>query len=119
LAVVMTNTTLGLRRRADGAYDAHGERSNGALGAEIGPYPGRSSEQPDGSWTLAVDPALWPVRENDVIVESVSGTRLWVVKSAKLLRNNLDPVVDYIRVEAAQQVAAGTEPGGTQFAGRD
>jgi hypothetical protein len=119
VAVLLTNTTLGLRRRADGPYDAHGERQNGALGATLGPWPGRTQEQGDGTWSLALDPAAWPVRENDLVVESAPGSRVWVVQSAQLLRNNADPVVDYIRVTGAQQTVAGTEPGGVEFVGRE
>jgi hypothetical protein len=114
MGVLMASTSLGVRRRAPEGYDAHGERTMGALGSLVGPWPGRARRQQDGSWHLAVDDAAWPLQERDVVVEVVAtGTgREWLVTAADVLRNTVDSTVDYVRVEAQERRPSGTEPGG-------
>lgn len=117
MSVLLPNAQLGVRRRAADAVDALGDEIPGTPGPLEGPWPGRAAETADGRWTLAVDPAAWPVREHDLVTEP--GGRTWAVDTAQLIRNNYDPSVDWIRVAARQVVAGGTEPGGAEFTGRD
>lgn len=117
MAVLMANTQLGLRRRvAGGTKNAHGER----VGDEWEPvgafYPARTKERADGGWALGVDPALWPVRKDDLLVDPDGGE--WLVRTSDLIRNNVDSRVDWIRVDANQRAGAHTEPGGPEFVGR-
>jgi len=108
MAVLMPNTRLGIRTRTGGVEDRHGDTVPGAPAALLGPWPGRTKEADDGTWTLAVDTAAWPISERDII-EDTAGTQ-WVVRSANLLRNNLDPSVDYVRVQAYLRAAGDTKP---------
>lgn len=62
-----------------------------------GPTPGAAREQPDGSWTLRVDPGAWPVNQGDRISD---GTRVWVVTLARLNSVPGHPDVDFIAVTA-------------------
>jgi hypothetical protein len=102
MAVLLPDTNLGIRRRNDGEADAHGDVLPAAPSPTEGPWPGRASEAANGSWTLAVDPEAWPVRERDLIVEDVRGNadREWVVVTADLLSHQVDPSVNYVRIEA-------------------
>jgi hypothetical protein len=118
VSVLMPNAMLAVRRRDPETVDAHGYVSGGTYGPVAGPWPGRIRERGgDGGWTLAVDPNAWPVRRNDLIVEPASG-REWLVRSADMAVNNIDPRVDSIRVEALQRRDGATEPGGPEFAAR-
>ena len=61
-----------------------------------GPYPGAAEEQPDGSWTLRVDPRCWPMRPGDQITD---GTLTWYASTQPQLRGVPGvPDVDFIRV---------------------
>jgi hypothetical protein len=113
----MPNTQLGIARRADPTYDAHGSPVPGGYGATEGPWPGLGRERGDGGWALNLDPAAWPVREHDLIVEPSTG-RAFLVLTADLLQNTYDPIVDHVRVEARQRVGTSTEPGGPEFSAR-
>lgn len=117
MAVLMTNASLGVRRRQDGGRDAHGARLPADWDA-VGPLlPGRVREAADGSWSLGVDPSLWPVRQGDLIRDDAGNE--WLVDAANVIRNNVDPSVDWVRVAAHQRTATGaTEPGGPEYVGR-
>jgi hypothetical protein len=116
VAVLMTNASLGVRRRQDAARDAHGERLPAPWGPVNGPHPGRTNETADATWNLGLDPVLWPVRQGDLVIDAAGGS--WLVDTADLIRNNLDPSVDWIRVTGRHRTAAGTEPGGAWFVAR-
>lgn len=63
-----------------------------------GPTPGAAREQPDGSWTLRVDPAAWPVNQGDRITD---GTRVWVVTLARTHNVPGHPDADFVSVTAS------------------
>jgi hypothetical protein len=115
VSVLVTDRLIGLRRRAE-VYDAHGFPIPGAEAAATPLYPGLARERGDGGWTLSVDEALWPIRENDVLFDD-RGTQ-WLAGVAEHLRNEIDPLVNYVRVDAHQRQTGGTEPGGPEFVGR-
>jgi hypothetical protein len=83
----------------------------------VGPWPGRAEERGDvaigqvggRTWVLAVDPAAWPLYQQDMVVDADSHEE-WLITDADLATNNADPVVDYIRVEAHLRATGGTRP---------
>jgi hypothetical protein len=116
MAVLITNATVGIRRR-EFTYDAHGTRVPGALGPVETPMPALVRERGDGGWTLSVDEALWPVREYDVLADADTGQE-WLALVIDHLRNEVDDLVNYVRIDARERVAGATEPGGPEFVGR-
>lgn len=110
MAVLLTNTQLGVRRQAVAGVDEHGAPLPAAWGLAEGPWPGRTEERADGSWRLGVDPAGWPLAERDLVVEPATG-REWLVVSADLRTNNADPAVDWVAVSAYERTAGATEAG--------
>ncbi|MFI8265273.1 hypothetical protein [Streptomyces sp. NPDC085665] len=63
-----------------------------------GTWLGAAAEQSDGSWTLRVDPAAWPLKPGDVVSDS---TRTWTVSTALLKRVPGHGAADYIAVAAS------------------
>jgi hypothetical protein len=62
---------------------------------------GAAGQQPDGSWSLRLDPSVWPVHAGDT-VEREDGSR-WVVYGEPRLSAVPDhPDVDHVRVTARQ-----------------
>jgi hypothetical protein len=61
------------------------------------PRPGAATEQVDGSWTLRVDPADWPLKAGDVLSD---GTLTWTVVTALLKSVPGHSAADYIAVVA-------------------
>lgn len=81
--------------------DAHGvpvAPPPSARPAARGTWPGAAAEQADGSWTLRVDPAAWPLKPGDVLGD---GTRTWTVSTALLKKVPRHSDADYIAVAAA------------------
>lgn len=116
MAVLIADRMIGLRRRGQ-TFDAHGFPVPGAVEQETPLYPGLARERGgDGGWTLSVDEALWPIREDDVLFDD-RGTE-WLAITSDHLRNEIDPLVNYVRVDARQRQPGGTEPGGPEFVGR-
>lgn len=111
MAVLLPDCRLGVRRRSVASSDAHGEPVIGPPEPVLGPWPGRKREQPDGTWLLSVDVAAWPLRDGDLVVDPDADVA-WLVSAATVLRNRVDPIVDYIRVEAQERRAGHTEPVG-------
>lgn len=97
MSVQLTNGTFSVRRRAEPSLDAYASPVPGVLGLLDGPWPGASFEQASGPWRLRLDPAAWPLREDD---EIVGGGRVWLVRWAELRKHALDPVVDFVACEA-------------------
>lgn len=116
MTVLISNATLGVRRRTDTTLDAHGFDIPTTWASVQGPLPGLANEGPDGSWILGLDPTLWPVRQADLVIGSDG--RGWLVQTADLLQNALDPTVDWVRCTALQRSPGGTEPGGSWFVAR-
>ncbi|MFI5859372.1 hypothetical protein [Streptomyces parvulus] len=69
----------------------------GALPEPGEPRPGAANEQADGSWTLRVDPAEWPLEPGDVLGD---GTLTWTVVTALLKSVPGHGAADYIAVVA-------------------
>lgn len=115
MAVLMAEPglLLGVQAR-EVADDAHGYATPVDAGPLRGPWPGRTRRRADGTWSLALDPAAWPVAAKDLVVEVVGGepARRWVVDGAELRVNNEAPDVDYVAVEALIQ-GTGTGAGST------
>jgi hypothetical protein len=114
VAVLMPNVSLALRRRRVGAFDPHGEPVPAGYEVPSQALPGMVREEADGSWLLLLDPALWPVRLNDLVV---GGGAQWLVTGSHMASNSMDPEADYVRCTGAQQTI-GTEPPGREFVGR-
>lgn len=117
MTVLLADRWLGVRRRATGPLDPHGDAYRGGWGSLQGPHPGRAAEGPDvpegqpqgRTWRIALDPRLWPVAQGDLVADPGSGEQ-WLVTSADLLTNNAAPDVDYIAVEAHLRTPTGTRP---------
>ncbi|WP_435059862.1 hypothetical protein [Streptomyces sp. bgisy060] len=60
--------------------------------------PGATSEQPDGTWSLRLDPATWPVAPGDVVHDENSDT--WTVTTARLHAVPGCPAADYVQATA-------------------
>lgn len=122
MTVLLSNCSLGLRRREDAeTRNEHGERVQTDWGDPVSVdgetmLDGRRNEQTDGTWSLAVDPGLWPVRQGDAVVSSDG--MVWVVTTSDLIQNAYDSIVDWVRVTAQQVSDGGTEPADAWFVGR-
>lgn len=118
MSVLLSNATLGLRRRVDGGRDAHGSPVPTGWGAVVGlDQPGYVKEQPDAMWVLGLDPSLWPVRQADMVIDNANG-RSWLIDTAALIEHPVDSTVNWIRITARQRGNGGTEPGGPWFVSR-
>ncbi|KIF04147.1 hypothetical protein PL81_20245 [Streptomyces sp. RSD-27] len=63
-----------------------------------GTWPGAATEQADGSWTLRVSPAAWPLKPGDLLGD---GTRTWTIVSALLKKVPGYGAADYVAVVAS------------------
>lgn len=108
MSVLLPDAMLGVRRRAPAVADAHGWQVAGAIGALEGPWPGGASQDADGAWRLALDPAAWPLAPGDVVEDD--GGRQWTVLGAELLALPAEPAVDWVRVTARAHPPQGTQP---------
>ncbi|MER5482648.1 hypothetical protein ABT024_05440 [Streptomyces sp. NPDC002812] len=80
--------------------DAHGvpvPPPPDARPAPRGTWPGAAAEQPDGTWTLRVDTAAWPLKAGDVLGD---GSRMWTVVTALAKRVPGHGAADYVAVTA-------------------
>lgn len=117
MSVLLSNASLGLRRRVEGARDSHGSPLPTGWGSVQGPAAGFLNEQPDATWIVGLDPTLWPVRQNDMVIDGTTGGA-WLVDTAKLVAHPVDDTVNWIRCTARQRGNGGTEPGGSWFVNR-
>lgn len=126
MTVQLPNTSIGLRRVESTGVDAHGSPLPATPGTVSALLPGKATEQPDGTWQLALDPLLWPARVGDVAVDA--GGMEWLLTSCKLIGTpaltpeeaglGLDLDVAFIRAAGNQVTAAGTEPADPTLVGR-
>lgn len=117
VSVLLPNTNLTVRRRVnETTRNEHGEDVLDGWTAPGPFFPGRTKENDDGRWSLAVDPALWPVRTGDLIVDQAGSA--WSVQFVHNIKNNYDDYVNYVQINAVRRVAQGTEPGGAWFVAR-
>lgn len=117
MAVLIPNAKVGIRRRIEGALNAHGERT--AAGHEAAPsalLPAQVEQRADGGWSISLDPELWPVRQGDLLTGDDGAT--YSVLSADFLTNALEPLVNHVLCEALRVGAEGTEPADPWFPGR-
>jgi hypothetical protein len=106
MPVVITNCVLAVRHRVTAA-DGHGDRVAAGFGPAGFAYPANATENADvplgtpggRTWTIALDPALWPVAQQDMIVNPDTG-QLWQVTSAQLMDHPIFPQVSYVQVQA-------------------
>lgn len=116
MTVLLADRRLSVRRQLFAESDGHGGPVPDGWGSASPSRPGRAIEGPDvafgesggRTWTIAVDPANWPVYQGDLVVDADSGEE-WLVTSADLMTNTIDPYVNYIRIEA-HAYTAGTKP---------
>ncbi|MFJ5121963.1 hypothetical protein [Kitasatospora sp. NPDC088548] len=82
--------------------DAHGTPIAPAPGSvpagNSRPLPGSAIKQQDGTWSLRVDPTLWPLRVGDRIVATTNES--WTVDTARLCAVAGHTAADYIAVTA-------------------
>lgn len=103
MAVVLADGNYQVRKRAhEYTRDAHGTPVPPVPGSSSSLLPGAATEQPDGSWTLRLDPALWPVYPDD-LVDRPADSRSWLVETAVYRFNTADPAVDYVACTASLQ----------------
>lgn len=109
MAVLLADRWLHVHRADRAATDGHGYT---VLAPTADPAsesaPGRASQAADLTWTLGVDPNLWPIEAGDTVGDDAG--QEWIVVTADLIVNNADPTVDYIRVVAHDRYAGGTRP---------
>lgn len=117
MSVLLVNASLGVRRRFDAERDAHGSPLPTGWGAVSGPEPGYLDEQSDGTWVVGLDPVLWPVRQNDMVIDGGTGAA-WLLLTVDLIEHPVDDTVNWIRCTANQRGNGGTEPGGSWFVNR-
>ncbi|HEY1668521.1 MAG TPA: hypothetical protein VGG54_22750 [Trebonia sp.] len=106
MVVIMANRQLAVRARIV-RNDSHGDRVAAGFGDPGQAYPGLAQEQGDTplgtpgdrTWVLDLDPAVWPVAQQDMVVDTVSGQQ-WNVTSAQLMTNVLMPFINHVRCEA-------------------
>ncbi|TMR97311.1 hypothetical protein [Nonomuraea basaltis] len=109
---VMLATMRFAVQRAIVTVDAHGTRSASNWTPAGMARPGRIVEEPvedgerdgPGMWVLGVDPADWPLRARDLVVEPSTG-REWVVITVKRRAHAVEASVDWLRVEATLRQA--------------
>ncbi|TXS56546.1 hypothetical protein [Streptomyces sp. t39] len=66
--------------------------------APRGTWPGSVLEQPDGTWTVRLDPRAWPVKDGDTISDTAG--RTWTLTSTRQHAVPGCPDVDYIQAAA-------------------
>jgi hypothetical protein len=101
VAVILSDGEYTVRHRTHPApRDADGTPVLSAPGAPQGPWPGAAREVTADSWSLRLDPRMWPLREGDLVI-GVKGT--FVVQGRpNLFVNNAAADVDYIAATATR-----------------
>lgn len=121
MAVLLPNTWLAVRRQGELVEDSHGDRVPADWQEPTPHYPGRAPAA-DGAniqggtdvRNIALDPAVWPVKPRDIIVETTEdGTptgREWTVRTTNLLKHSVDSTVDYVRCQGQLRQGTSTLP---------
>ncbi|MGX1907617.1 hypothetical protein ACWIID_01945 [Streptomyces phaeochromogenes] len=63
--------------------------------APHGTWPGSVLKQSDGSWTVRLDPRIWPIEPGDTITDETG--RSWTLVEARLHAVPGCPDVDYVQ----------------------
>jgi hypothetical protein len=126
MSVQLPNGLLGVRRADPAAVDAHGAPLPAVPGPVSALLPGKITESETGSWQLALDDDLWPVRTGDRIVDEQG--REWVATTVRLIQTpplteeeaalGLDLDLAFVRVTGQQVTPVGTEPADGTLVGR-
>ncbi|GHH22010.1 hypothetical protein [Streptomyces lanatus] len=102
MAVVLPNAMLTVYALAHPwARDANGvpvPPNPNQKPAPRGTWPGSVLEQPDGSWSVRLDPQAWPVKEGDTISDETG--RSWTLSSTREHAVPGVPDVDYVQATA-------------------
>jgi hypothetical protein len=117
MSVLFANTSLSVQTydRNLPEFDSHGQLYFATLEAPRGPWPGsvrppgRTLADEQGPQLLQLDPAAWPLLPRDLVIEPSTGDS-WTVVTSQLMTNDLDPSVNYVRVQAHPRSEAGTLP---------
>ncbi|MCX5070822.1 hypothetical protein OOJ91_33800 [Micromonospora lupini] len=88
------------RRPHPAARDAHGIPIPGADDTVTDLVDGAAVEQPDGSWKLRLDPAVWPVHSGDTVGKPAEDLTWTVTGEPRLHMVPGVPDVDFIDVQA-------------------
>jgi hypothetical protein len=100
MAVILSDGMYQVAHRAHpGTKDAHGKPVPSAPGTLGTARPGASTEQADGSWTLRLDPAEYPLWAGDE-VHGPGGQRWVVTGQPRYPSNPAASDVDYVAATA-------------------
>jgi hypothetical protein len=99
--VVLSDGVYRMRKRAHPfTEDAHGTPVAGVLGGAGPERPGARRLQPDGTYTLRLDPAEWQVRPGDV-AQAPDGRSYVITGTPRLITNVAAGDVDFVSATAA------------------
>lgn len=100
MAVLLVNAALRVEVLAHPQErDAHGTPVAPSTPVVVrGPLPGALRRMPDLTWNARLDPALWPVRPGDTVVDE--NDRRFVVSTAQLNQVPGCSDADYIAITA-------------------
>lgn len=82
--------------------DAHGTPVPGPGGPPTPLVPGAATRQLDGSWTMRLDSAVWPVAAGDVVERPADSGRWTVTGTPRNVKVPGAPDVDHVALTAAQ-----------------
>ena len=99
MAVILGDGAYTVRHRGHPApRDADGLPVLSAPGDPLGPWPGAAREVSENSWSLRLDPGVWPLRAGDVVVGN--GHTFVIQGRPSLFTNNASAAVDYVAATA-------------------
>jgi hypothetical protein len=126
MSVLLPNTALALRRQEDLTPDSHGDLVPGGWADPTPAYPGRVTggganlQGGESIYNISVDPALWPMKPKDLVVEyqldddgnpvDVATGREWFIRTADNIRHSEDASVNYVRIQGQIRVGVSTTP---------
>lgn len=101
MSVLLANAQLTVAKRAPHPVgrDAHGYPMLPVTpSVTSGPFPGSTTEEPDGSYALRLDVRHWPVEPGDEVSD---GTRTWVVVTRIMHTVPGAPDIDHVAATAS------------------
>jgi hypothetical protein len=97
MGVLLPDGQYTLRRRVPRpeAEDEFGKPVPGGFDVvDAGPLPGAAVDRGDGTFAYRLDPSMWPVTPDDVILGNPRGQM--VVRESRQFSHSLDPTLDYV-----------------------